>query len=402
MLFWQVIKIAFRGIQANKLRTALTMLGIIIGVAAIIAMLSLGEGAKAQVLESISRFGTNLLRVRPGAARLGHVRTGAVETLTLDDADAIKKSITGVSSVSAATSNMVQVKFANKNATSLVTGTTPEYVDINSFPVATGRFFDATDVKLMKRVAAIGTTVRQELFGDGPALGEEIKIEGQTFLIIGVMASKGQTTWYDPDDQVFVPVSTSQKRLFSQDSVNDIYVQVTSVDAIPQVKASIEKLLRARHRIANGAESDFSIRDFTEFIATMKKTSQTFSTLLAGIAAVSLLVGGIGVMNIMLVSVTERTREIGIRMAVGARRKDILRQFLIESLVITVTGGLAGIGLGVLMGFLISHFGEWETVITVYSVALGFFFSLLVGLIFGIYPARKASLMDPIEALRYE
>lgn len=402
MFIWQTIKVAFRSIKSNKLRSSLTMLGIIIGVAAIIAMLSLGEGAKAEVLESISRFGTNLLRVRPGAARLGHVRTGAVETLTIGDAEAIKKEIPGVSSVSAASSSMVQVKYANKNATSLVTGTTPEFIDINSFPVAAGRFFDHNDLKLAKRVAAIGTTVKQGLFGDGPALGKEIKIEGQTFTIIGVMASKGQTAWYDPDDQVFVPLDTYQRRLFSQDHVSDIYVQVASVEEIAQVKSSTDRLLRARHRIAPGIESDFSIRDFSEFITTMKKTSQTFTVLLSGIAAVSLLVGGIGVMNIMLVSVTERTREIGIRMAVGARRKDILRQFLIEALVITVTGGLIGIALGVSLGWLIARFGEWPAIVTPFSVILGFFFSLIVGLVFGIYPARKASRLDPIEALRYE
>lgn len=402
MFIWQTVKVAFRSIMANKLRSSLTMLGIIIGVAAIIAMLSLGEGAKAEVLESISRFGTNLLRVRPGAARLGHVRTGAVETLTIGDAEAIKKEIPGVSSVSAASSSMVQVKYANKNATSLVTGTTPEFVDINSFPVGAGRFFDQNEVRLAKRVAAIGTTVKQELFGDGPAIGEEIKIEGQTFTIIGVMTSKGQTAWYDPDDQVFVPIETYQRRLFSQDHVSDIYVQVASVEEIASVKASTDRLLRTRHRIEPGIESDFSIRDFSEFITTMKKTSQTFTVLLSGIAAVSLLVGGIGVMNIMLVSVTERTREIGIRMAVGARRKDILRQFLIEALVITITGGVIGIALGVSLGWLIARFGEWPAIVTPFSVLLGFFFSLLVGLVFGIYPARKASGLDPIEALRYE
>lgn len=402
MFIWQTIKVAFRSIMANKLRSSLTMLGIIIGVAAIIAMLSLGEGAKAEVLDSISRFGTNLLRVRPGAARLGHVRTGAVETLTIGDAEAIKKEIPGVSSVSAASSSMVQVKYANKNATSLVTGTTPEFIEINSFPVGAGRFFDQNEVRLAKRVAAIGTTVKEELFGDGPAIGEEIKIEGQTFTIIGVMTSKGQTAWYDPDDQVFVPIETYQRRLFSQDHVSDIYVQVASVEEIASVKASTDRLLRTRHRIEPGIESDFSIRDFSEFITTMKKTSQTFTVLLSGIAAVSLLVGGIGVMNIMLVSVTERTREIGIRMAVGARRKDILRQFLIEALVITITGGVIGIALGVSLGWLIARFGEWPAIVTPFSVLLGFFFSLLVGLVFGIYPARKASGLDPIEALRYE
>ncbi|MBI1912354.1 MAG: ABC transporter permease [Deltaproteobacteria bacterium] len=402
MLFWQVIRVAFRGILANKLRTSLTMLGIIIGVGAIIAMLSLGEGAKKQVVESISRFGTNLLRVRPGAAKLGHIRSGAVETLTIDDAEAIKRYVPGIKSLSPSVSSMGQIKYANKNGTTLVSGITPEFIEMNNFPVAQGSFFDESDVKLMKRVAALGTTAKEQLFGDAPAVGEKIKIEGQTFTVIAVMGSKGQTTWYDPDDQIFVPITTSQKRLFNQDFVSDIHVQVNSVEEIPDVKASIEKLLRARHHIKNGFEADFSIRDFSEIINTMQKTTQTFTILLSGIAAVSLLVGGIGVMNIMLVSVTERTREIGIRIAVGARRKDIMRQFLIEALVISVTGGIIGIAIGVMMAYLLSYFGEWETIITLYSISLGFFFSLLVGLIFGIYPARKASLMNPIEALRYE
>ncbi|MBI5644452.1 MAG: ABC transporter permease [Deltaproteobacteria bacterium] len=402
MLFWQVIKVAFRGILANKLRTSLTMLGIIIGVGAIIAMLSLGEGAKKQVLESISRFGTNLLKVRPGTPRMGHIRTGAVETLTMDDAGAIRDKIWGIKAVSPTVSNMSQVKYTSKNATTLITGTTPLFVEINNFPVSQGNFLDDNDVKLMKRVAVLGTTVKEKLFGSGPAIGEEIKIEGQSFLIIGLMSSKGQTSWFDPDDQIFIPVTTSQRRLFNQDFVNDINIQVESLDDIPRVKEGIDKLLRARHRISPGVESDFSIRDFTEMIATMQKTSQTFTILLSGIAAVSLLVGGIGVMNIMLVSVTERTREIGIRMAVGARRKDIMRQFLIEALVITVSGGIIGIGIGVGLGTSISYFGEWETIITPFSIGLGFLFSVLVGLVFGIYPARKASLMDPIDALRYE
>lgn len=402
MYFWQIIRVAFRAILANKMRTSLTMLGIIIGVTSIIAMISIGEGAKKQVLESISRFGTNLLRVRPGAARMGHVRTGSVETLTIDDADAILKEVQGLRAVSPSVSNSAQVKYANKNATTLITGTTPEFIELNNFPVESGRFFDMGDIKLAKKVAAIGMTVKTQLFGDGPALGEEIKIEGQTFTIIGVMKTKGQTSWYDPDDQILIPITTSQKRVFNQVFINDINLQVESVDDIPRVKTEVETLLRKRHRILNGAESDFSIRDFTEFVQTLQKTSQTFAILLSGIAAVSLLVGGIGVMNIMLVTVTERTREIGIRMAVGARRKDILKQFLIEALVITITGGIIGIGLGVAIAFSLSHYGEWETVITPFSIALGFVFSLLIGLLFGIYPARKASLMDPIESLRYE
>jgi putative ABC transport system permease protein len=402
MPIWQVIKVAFRGMLANKMRTALTMLGIIIGVAAVIAMVSLGEGAKEQVIESITRFGTNLLRVRPGAAKLGHVRTGSVETLTTGDAEAIRKEVRGITLLSPSVANMAQVKYANRNATTVVTGSTPEFSEINNFPVRDGRFFDYADVKLMKRVAAIGTTVKTALFGDGPALGEEIKVEGQGFVVIGVMESKGQTSWYDPDDQIFVPITTSQRRLFTQESVNDIYIQVEGVERIDEVKASVERILRKRHRIRPGADADFSVRDFTEFIETLKKTTRTFTILLSGIAAVSLLVGGIGVMNIMLVSVTERTREIGVRMAVGARRRDILRQFLIEAVVMAVTGGVIGIGLGFVMGALVAHFGGWRTSVTPYSVALGFFFSALVGVVFGIYPAMKAARLDPIVALRYE
>lgn len=402
MPFSKIIKVAFRSIAANKLRTSLTMLGIIIGVAAIIAMISLGEGAKAEVIASITRFGTNLLRVRPGAAKLGPVRTGSVETLSLEDEKAVRDKVHGIRLVSPAVSNMAQVKYANKNATTVINGTTPEFTEINNFPVEQGRFFDSGDVKLMKRVAAIGTTVKKDLFGDGPAIGSEIKIEGKSFTVIGVMESKGQTSWYDPDDQVFIPITTSQKHLFNQDYVNDIYIQVERVEDIAAVKGSVERLLRQAHRIPEGEESDFSIRDYTEFLDTLKKTTRTFTILLSGIAAVSLLVGGIGVMNIMLVSVTERTREIGIRMAVGARRGDILKQFLIEAVVISITGGTAGILLGWSIARLISYIGDWQTVVTPYSVILGFVFSAGIGIIFGIYPARKASLMDPIEALRYE
>jgi putative ABC transport system permease protein len=401
MLFWQVIKVAFRSIMVNKMRTTLTMLGVIIGVGAIIAMISVGEGAKKRVTDSIQRIGTNLLRVRPGAARLGYIASGSVETLTTEDADAIGKTA-GVRLVSPTVNNMAMVKYANQNATTLVRGTTPDFVEINNFTLATGRYFDGREVKLHKKVAVLGTTVKEELFGEGVAVGRNIKVEGQNFLVIGIMEPKGQTSWRDPDDQVFVPVTTSQKRLFTQDFVNDVYIQVETVDDIPIVKSSIERLLRARHRIPEDIESDFTIRDYTEFVETWRETSQAFTVLLAGIAAVSLLVGGIGVMNIMLVSVTERTREIGIRMAVGARRRDILGQFMIEALVITVTGGVVGIGLGALLARVISYMGEWETIITTYSIPLGFLFAVIIGLVFGIYPARKASRMDPIEALRYE
>jgi putative ABC transport system permease protein len=402
MLLWKVIKVALRGIMANKLRSFLTMLGIIIGVGAIIAMLSFGEGAKQQVTQSIQRFGTNLLRVRPGAARIGHIRTGSVETLTLEDAQAIKQEIPHVRMVAPQVRNMSQVKYANKNATTSVTGTVPEFTEVNNFPVAHGNFFDSKDIKLMRKVVVLGTTVKQELFGEGVAIDKFIKIKGVNFLVIGIMETKGQTSWWDPDDQVFIPITTSQKRLFRQDFVDNIYIQVQSGEHTQEVKESVEALLLKRHRIPEGVEADFNIRDYTEFITALEETGRTFTILLGSIAAVSLLVGGIGVMNIMIVSVTERTREIGIRMAVGARKKDILRQFLIEALVITLLGGLLGIVTGVLISYGVSYFVGWNTIVTPVSVVLAFFFSVLVGILFGLYPARKASLMKPIEALRYE
>lgn len=402
MLLWKVIQIAFRGIAANKMRSFLTMLGIIIGVASIIAMISIGEGAKKQVTESIQRFGTNLLRVRPGAARHGHVRTGSVETLMIEDANAINKNISHVRHVASQVRNMAQVKYGNKNATTSIIGTVPQFTEVNNFPVAAGSFFDVKDVQLMKKTAVLGTTVKQDLFGEGIAVGKHIKIKGVNFLVIGVMKTKGQTSWRDPDDQIFIPITTSQKRVFRQDYVDNIYIQVESQEYIKEVKDSVERLLTRMHRIPAGGEPDFNIRDYSEFIATLQETGRTFTILLGSIAAVSLLVGGIGVMNIMIVSVTERTREIGIRMAVGARRRDILRQFLIEALVITILGGISGVVLGILISHGVSWFGAWDTIITTSSVLLAFLFSVLVGIVFGLYPARKASLMKPIEALRYE
>ena len=404
MLFFQVIRAAFRSIMANKMRTFLTLLGVVIGVAAVIAMLSIGEGAKKRVTDRISTMGTNMLRVRPGAAKLGYISAGSVETLMADDAEAIR-TIPGVALVTPTVSNMGMVKFGSDNATSRIRGTSPEFIAVNNFELAVGRYFGLSEVTRQKKVAVLGYTVREDLFDgyrDDEVIGKTIKIEGQNFLVIGVFKEKGQTSWRDPDDQVFIPYTTSQKRLFAQHYVNDIYMQIESIDDIPYVKDEVDALLRKRHRVPEGVESDFSIRDYTEFVQAWKDTTQAFTVLLGGIAAVSLLVGGIGVMNIMLVSVTERTREIGVRMAVGARRRDIMRQFMIEAVVITLTGGVIGIGLGIGIAQAISVWGEWDTIVTSFSIVLGFAFSVMVGLVFGIYPASKASKLDPIEALRYE
>ncbi len=402
MFFWQIIKIALRGIIANKMRSFLTMLGIIIGVGAVIAMISIGEGAKKQVLDSISGLGTNLLRVMPGAARMGHVRSGSVETLTIDDADAIKAKLSQVRLVAPSVSAMAQAKFSNNNTSTYIRGTSPEFLKIRNFTMESGALFTHQDVKMMRKVAVLGATVKNDLFGEGTPLGKYIKINGVNFLIIGVTKRKGQTSWRDPDNQIFIPFSTFQKRLFRRNFLDDIYLQIEDVKGIEDAKKEIESLLRRKHRIPYGKESDFNIRDYTEFLTALKETSRTFTVLLGGTAVISLLVGGIGVMNIMLVSVTERTREIGIRMAVGAKKRDILRQFLIEAMVLTIVGGIAGIGLGVSLANIISSFGIWGTVITPQSILLAFTFSAVIGLIFGLYPARKASRLNPIDALRYE
>jgi ABC-type antimicrobial peptide transport system permease subunit len=294
------------------------------------------------------------------------------------------------------------VKYANKNASTYVRGTTPHFLRARNFEIDNGRFFNQQDMKMKRSVAVLGTTVKKDLFGEGTPLGQHIKINGVNFLVIGVMKTKGQTSWRDPDDQIFIPPDTFLKRLFSKKYIDDIYVQIDDVVNIEEAKSEIEVLLRRRHRIPPGEESDFNVRDYTEFLTAMKETSRTFTVLLGGTAVISLLVGGIGVMNIMLVSVTERTREIGIRMAVGAKKRDILKQFLIEAVVLTIIGGIAGVAFGILVAVIISLFGLWETVVTTQSIFLAASFSAAIGLIFGLYPARKASLLNPIDALRYE
>jgi putative ABC transport system permease protein len=402
MLLWAVIRLALRTLMSNKIRTFLTMLGIIIGVAAVIAMISLGEGAKMQVSRTIEGLGSNLLIVSPGQKKFRHVRTGIEETLTIEDAAAIEKEIPLIKSISPEIFQVEQVKYGNKNSNTSVLGTAPEYINIRNFKIKEGRFFNKEDVNFLRRVAVLGDTVKNDLFGEGTPIGKFIKIRGTNFQVIGVLEAKGQTTWFNPDDQILIPISTALKRLFGVTYVRSISLQAVSMDRLEDAAREVEKLLLKRHRIAKGEEPDFNVRTQLEMLSSMREITKTFTYLLGGIASVSLLVGGIGIMNIMLVSVTERTREIGIRKAIGAKNKYILKQFLIESVIICLIGGIIGIGLGIAISWIISSLGEWKTVVAPYSIILAFAFSIAVGIFFGLYPARRAAMLDPIKALHYE
>lgn len=398
------VRVSFSSLKSNKMRSALTMLGIIIGTGAVITVIALGKGAGEAVQRSIQSLGSNLIFVRPGAARSGFVRlqSGSSTLLSNADAKAIGERCPSVAAVVPETFRFGQLKYQNKNWNSQVVGTLPEYQTVRNVSLREGSFFTEKDLLQKERICILGFTVYENLFGDQPALGKTIKINGINFTVKGILEPKGQMAMFNQDDQVFIPLSTAQKRLLGIDFLSNINIQAKSELHIDQAALEIEKLLRKRHKLQGYEENDFNVRTQLDILATREETSRTFSLLLAGIALVSLLVGGIGIMNIMLVSVTERTREIGIRMAIGARRKDILSQFLIEALVLSVLGGMLGILLGVLGSVILSKAANWNTLIAPSSILVAFFFSALVGIFFGLYPARKASGLDPIEALRYE
>jgi len=398
------LSIALEGLSANKVRSALTMLGVIIGVAAVIAMIAIGQGARQQTMEHIQSMGTNVLAVMSGQMRRGFVMggVGTLQNLTMDDAEAIKDKCDAVLRVAPEFRSQAQVKYKNQNTMTTIFGATPDYLPIRSYRVEKGRFFTDRDVRSMRRVAAIGPTAAANLFGQNSPVGKMVRINGIGFRIIGLMTAKGSSGWMDPDDQIFVPITAAQRRVFGVDFVRAISVQAKSMDRMSEASAQIDELIRERHKIGPASESDVMIRNQAEVMEMAEQTSNTFTMLLAGIAAVSLLVGGIGIMNIMLVSVTERTREIGIRKAVGARRRDILFQFLIESVALSLVGGLMGVLLGIGFARLLSQVAGWEVAISVASVILAFGFAAAVGVFFGMYPAAKASALRPIEALRYE
>ena len=405
MLFKESVQIALKALLANKLRSILTMLGIIIGVGAVIAMVSVGMGVRRSVQSSIASLGSNMLIVSPGSANSGGVRSAAGSTVTLkyEDAEAIKNKIKNIDYVSPTVSNSYQIVNGNQNWNSTIQGVTPEYMAIRSLTVATGSFITQNDLNTRNRVAVIGTTVAENLFGSSNPVGQTIRIHNSPYKVIGVLESKGQSSMgQDQDDVVIVPLTTAQERLLGITYVRSINIQVSDAAKMDQAQSEVETLLRQRHHIIGDKEDDFSVRNLTSLMETMTQTTTMITLLLGSIAGISLLVGGIGIMNIMLVSVTERTREIGIRKALGATFRNIMMQFLIESVVIGVVGGLIGIGFGCLISMAIAKFGGFNTVITAAPVLLSFFFSVGIGLFFGIYPARKAALLDPIEALRYE
>jgi putative ABC transport system permease protein len=404
MDLWENILVALQGLIANKLRSALTMLGIIIGVLAVIVGTAIGQGSRQDVLEKIQSLGSNTVTVFSGSQRRGAVSfgMGSQQSLTLKDVEAIRKNCPSVVAATPILQRSAQVKYGNQNTNTSIVCTGPEYPQIRNFRVESGAFFTEKDVRSMKKVCIVGKTTAETLFGQSVPIGKSVRIRGINFKIIGIMALKGAALFGNPDDQIYVPVTTGMKQIFGTDNLSQISAQVANLDRSAVAVQEMETALRKSHKLLPSAESDFSIRTQAEFMQTQEQAGQAFTFLLSGIAAVALLVGGIGIMNIMLVSVTERTREIGIRKAVGARNNDILIQFLIESMTLSVLGGLIGIAAGFGLSGIIGNALGWPTLISPLWVGIAFFSSATIGVVFGVYPAYKAAQLDPIEALRYQ
>jgi putative ABC transport system permease protein len=396
---------ALAALYANKLRALLTMLGIIIGVGAVITMIAIGEGAQKAVIDRIQSLGTNLLFISPGAQRGGGITViqfGTSVRLKNADAQDLLAKVDGAEAIVPEVSRNAQVKFLNRNWNTRVIGTVPEYETVRSFRAEFGRYFTHAEEKGVAKVCVIGQTIVDNLFPNSDPLGQTIRISGESFEVLGVLEAKGQSGFQNPDDQIIVPLSTAQRRIFGIDYLSQITAKVVDDRLMDETFLDIERVLRRAHKLREDQDNDFTIRNQADIIQTFQETQQTFTFLLAGIAAVSLLVGGIGIMNIMIVSVTERTKEIGVRKAIGARRQDIMWQFLIESVVMSVTGGILGILFGILASYLITTYGNLSPIISMSSILVSFLFASFVGVFFGIYPAWKAAIANVIDALRYE
>jgi len=402
MFFWITVKVALRSLLANKLRSFLAMLGIIFGVGAVIAMLAIAEGAKKQVLERVSAMGSNLLIIRPGQGRMGGVSSGDFKKLTLTDAKILLTEIQSIDAVAPVVSGNVQVKYFNRNTRTSLLGTTETYFPLRNISIDKGRGFAGNETESLARMALLGPVTATNLFGETNPVEEIIKIKGINFRVIGVLKAKGDQGYFNPDDQIIIPYKTAMKQVLGVDSLREIDIQVSDQTKLEKVIEQATQILRKKHKLTDKQPDDFNIRNQAEILETASGVSQTFSILLGGIASISLLVGGIGIMNIMLVTVTERTREIGIRKAIGAKEKDILRQFLFESLVMSFLGGLFGMIVGVSAAVAIGKFTDFQTIINFQGVLIAMGFAMGVGIFFGYYPAKRAARLDPIEALRYE
>jgi putative ABC transport system permease protein len=404
VLLDETIRVALASLRANKLRSLLTMLGIVIGVAAVIAMVALGNGAESAVKDRIARLGTTVLQINPQRVQQGGVGTMTIAKLSMPDVQSILERCPNVLAVNQQQDRPLQVVWRNRNTNVQVTGTAPNFLGVRGFSMASGRMFTAAEDIGRQRVAVLGADVLPQLgIVDGDAiLGESIRIAGRQFQVIGVMARKGTTGFGDADEQILIPFQTGRFQIFGNDRINDIWTLVSSIDSLPAAMGEIQSAIRRSHRLRQAQPNDFSIRNQADFLSVLSETTATFTALLAGIAAVSLLVGGIGIMNIMLVSVTERTREIGIRKALGATKSNILLQFLVEAVVLCLAGGAIGVAVGIGASAILRHSFGWEASMDSSAVLIAFAFAAGVGILFGVWPARRAAVLDPITALRYE